>query len=484
MPLQSLPQIGLDDENAKRRHRETTNNILNMRFDDWRKTTQEETNAGVTVVNPAFPPGDVRRYGAVLDGVADDTLPLNNALAANNEVFIPAGTLLITSAISVSDNQTIRGAGHNISTLSTSDNSFNAIEVTANARRVQLRNFAISSSGGVGSSNAAIFLDATSGCAQSTFEHLRITSFFDGIKYGDLFWDSTVRDVRCDSCTSGARGTGNAGTNIQVLWDRFYSQGHTTVGWQCAAVKNYTLLNCNFGGSTSKAVILAPTGAAYVVFASCNFESHTVAANAGVIEISSSGVGVFDNCTWAANAGSSATAYNLRVLNSGQAHVRNCVEIANGSNISSVRLENTAKLYKYDDGLANVTHATGSTATTITYSPYQARQLLSSPAIDLSGSAAQRLLYVPKRGGRVTRVAAIYSEATSSNTGVAVTVRSDDSVFTYATFTSHTSQALWDVQEITLSATAFTVNRPIIVDCAGGKTGTGEFIIALETTED
>jgi hypothetical protein len=44
----------------------------------WPRTAAE-TSAGVTPANYAYMPGDVRRYGAVGNGVADDTAALNNA---------------------------------------------------------------------------------------------------------------------------------------------------------------------------------------------------------------------------------------------------------------------------------------------------------------------------------------------------------------------------------------------------------------------
>lgn len=35
--------------------------------------TEAEKRAGITVVNAAYPPGDVRRYGAIGDDHTDDT---------------------------------------------------------------------------------------------------------------------------------------------------------------------------------------------------------------------------------------------------------------------------------------------------------------------------------------------------------------------------------------------------------------------------
>lgn len=44
--------------------------------------TDGEISAGVTPTNYAYPPGDVRRYGAVGDGTTDDTTAINSAISA------------------------------------------------------------------------------------------------------------------------------------------------------------------------------------------------------------------------------------------------------------------------------------------------------------------------------------------------------------------------------------------------------------------
>jgi hypothetical protein len=56
----------------------------------WRRT-DAEIAAGVTPTNYAYPPGDVRRYGAVGDNSTNCTTAFANAELANDEIFIPAG---------------------------------------------------------------------------------------------------------------------------------------------------------------------------------------------------------------------------------------------------------------------------------------------------------------------------------------------------------------------------------------------------------
>lgn len=57
--------------------------------------TAAETTAGVTPTNYKFEPGDLRRYGAVIDGVTDDTTALQNCMDGAGFVLPWVGTILI-----------------------------------------------------------------------------------------------------------------------------------------------------------------------------------------------------------------------------------------------------------------------------------------------------------------------------------------------------------------------------------------------------
>lgn len=53
----------------------------------------------------------VKTYGAVGDGVTDDTTAIQNAVNSENIVFFPAGTYLVSSPISIPSNRTLFGEG-------------------------------------------------------------------------------------------------------------------------------------------------------------------------------------------------------------------------------------------------------------------------------------------------------------------------------------------------------------------------------------
>jgi len=75
--------------------------------------TAAEIAAGVTPVNYSYAPGNVLRYGTnTTPGTTNMTTAINNAIAANDDVYIPPGTYLITSSIIWRDYVRISGAGN------------------------------------------------------------------------------------------------------------------------------------------------------------------------------------------------------------------------------------------------------------------------------------------------------------------------------------------------------------------------------------
>jgi hypothetical protein len=78
--------------------------------------TAAEISAGVTPTDYSYEPGNVRRYGAVGDGVTDDRQSINSAVNSGQPLIrIPAGTYLLSTdtAISVPSGVTIEGDGPN-----------------------------------------------------------------------------------------------------------------------------------------------------------------------------------------------------------------------------------------------------------------------------------------------------------------------------------------------------------------------------------
>lgn len=72
----------------------------------------------------------VKDFGAYGNGLNDDTLAIQKALAAHDAVYIPPGTYLISGTITLGERQRLFGAGQ-VSVLECQDNTFNAVEIVA-----------------------------------------------------------------------------------------------------------------------------------------------------------------------------------------------------------------------------------------------------------------------------------------------------------------------------------------------------------------
>lgn len=82
----------------------------------------------------------IKDFGAMGDGLTDDTLAIQQALTAYDSVYIPEGNYLVSGTITLGEKQTLIGAGQT-SNIIAQDNSFNVIEVVAD--HAQASNFRI-----------------------------------------------------------------------------------------------------------------------------------------------------------------------------------------------------------------------------------------------------------------------------------------------------------------------------------------------------
>jgi hypothetical protein len=104
----SLPLVSTDlHTSQERQHRTQIANALNecIRVRPPHDVTEEEITAGITPIDTTYPPGDVRRYGAVLDGTTDDTDAFQNAGLASLSPYAPNLPTVITGSIPFRDNQ-------------------------------------------------------------------------------------------------------------------------------------------------------------------------------------------------------------------------------------------------------------------------------------------------------------------------------------------------------------------------------------------
>jgi hypothetical protein len=422
---------------------------------------------------------NVKSFGAKGDGTTDDTTAIQNAINAVNTlgggtVYLPAGTYKITGTLTVYGYVTIEGSNINTTTIQTSATTFNAFTVVSNARRTQIRNLHIVSSAGLGTSNAGIKIDDTQGGAEQLFYNLIIDGFYYGFKMKNDWWNSTLENVRFNACGYSFYGDGTDGQSINNLFIRCYSNQPTILGIYAQAVKNWTFLECNFGGHTTNQTqyIYLPSTCYNVRFIGCNFEQIIVPQNRGSIEIWSSSTVSITNCNFVNNNGASAYAYQIAARESSRVVIEGYYEYIPGTNIKQLMLNETAKVILVDGSITDVTHSVGTTAQTTVNDLSQPRIARTQTSLNLSGGAQTAFMLIPPTTGRVTGLRFIYTQASDSNAGVNITVKNQfDTIYSG---NSLPNQSAFAVQQVSLNQTTMYANDPILVTTTGTKVGTGQ----------
>ncbi len=175
----------------------------------------------------------VKDFGAVGDGLTDDTLAIQQALAAYQNVFVPEGTYLIAAPLTLGNSQSLFGAGQ-ASIIKCQTDSFNAIDVPASYARIA----------GLKIEGGAVGIALTGGvaeCVQNAVTDVNIVSASIGIQLDGgasstypCYWNNFSRimieqpDTHGVHLTlSGAGDTPNANRFHAV---RVYSKGASTTG--------------------------------------------------------------------------------------------------------------------------------------------------------------------------------------------------------------------------------------------------------------
>lgn len=167
---------------------------------------------GVTKKTPVSAFGQmasVKTYGAVGDGVADDTAAFNNALASSTAIYIPPGTYKITSKLTVPNNTTLYGAGRGTTKLL---HAFNG-DMMSLGNYSGISDLWIDGQGGTYSGQGVVI---NNGVGRQTITRCRITNFNAACLY--FFSQGGMQCSVIDliaSQTNGATGTGNFAIVIQ-----------------------------------------------------------------------------------------------------------------------------------------------------------------------------------------------------------------------------------------------------------------------------
>ncbi|MCB1556559.1 MAG: hypothetical protein KDJ15_04510 [Alphaproteobacteria bacterium] len=173
----------------------------------------------------------VKDFGAVGDGLTDDTLAIQQALAAHAAVFVPAGTYLITGTMTLGGGQSLFGAGQS-SVIRCQANSFNAIELPN--KQAFLSNLRIE-----GGDVAVKLYGRDAECTQNAVTDLVIAGANTGIMldgYTDgakpCYWNNFARILIEQPLTNGVHltksGAGDTPNANKFHVVRVYSKGAAT----------------------------------------------------------------------------------------------------------------------------------------------------------------------------------------------------------------------------------------------------------------
>lgn len=174
----------------------------------------------------------IKDFGAVGDGLTDDTLAIQQALAAHRAVFVPPGDYLITQPLVLGERQTLYGAGQ--SSVIKANTAVNLIEIVAGyATLLQLR-----LEGGL---NGIKLFGRDAPCVNTTIADVTVWQaqtgiLLDGYTSGDrpTYWNNFDRVLVAQPFVNGIHltksGAGDTPNANRFHQCRVYSLGATTSG--------------------------------------------------------------------------------------------------------------------------------------------------------------------------------------------------------------------------------------------------------------
>ncbi|HRC26981.1 MAG TPA: glycosyl hydrolase family 28-related protein, partial [Alphaproteobacteria bacterium] len=210
----------------------------------------------------------VKDFGAVGDGIVDDTNAFLNALAARNCVYVPTGTYLITGTVVVPVGRALYGLGDR-SVIKCAADTFNALELRAGYTTI--RNLKIE--GG----DAAIKLYGhTSECVENHLHDLHIVGPKTGLLldgYTDTnkpcYWNSfnrilieqpLVDGVRLTRTGAGDTPNANVFSRVRVYSKSAPTSGHGFYVEHGAHANVFTDCEANVNGPTAQACFRVGAG--------------------------------------------------------------------------------------------------------------------------------------------------------------------------------------------------------------------------------
>jgi hypothetical protein len=192
----------------------------------------------------------VKDYGAIGDGVADDTTAIINALAAQSNLYFPGGTYRTTATIEIGDTKIVTGSGAN-TIIKANTNTFDTVAMIG--RNSQLRDLVID-----GGESALRLYGKTAPCQSNSIHDIKIRNAAIGIELDGYTSTTNICDgnnvtnvviekptqygVYVTRSDAGGYPNANKFTNVRVT---SLGTNITGAGFYFEAAKyNNALINC------------------------------------------------------------------------------------------------------------------------------------------------------------------------------------------------------------------------------------------------
>lgn len=254
------------------------------------KTSGDLNLQSATIIN-------VKDYGAVGDGVTDDSTAIQSALDVGGIIFFPDGDYVIETTLVPTDYSTL--LGNNRQTARLKAKGCDAINLS-NHNMVSIMNLCISPHADNVGQYTAIDLN---GCSRPSIKNVLIGKF----NYGIYSHTGTNWDIYCEDVYFAEPNVGlyhpDLTSQLHVIMHKCYFYGGTTTRCIDLHSTRGEFYDCRFGCQNSRAVNI--TDLSKLLFIGCDFEADSVITmgtepNNTMVHIGD-GFYNFINCTFVGN---------------------------------------------------------------------------------------------------------------------------------------------------------------------------------------
>lgn len=444
---------------------------LDLRLDEINQELTER------MINVKFPP--IGLTAAKGDGITDDTAAIQAIIdyAATNgrgEVYCPKATYLLNSSLIMKSYIRLTGAGINVTYFQLAA-GITGIKGISGLTRSYLGNFTIMGINPYSINSIGIEFNEDDGGWHNKIENINIFYCEKGISARDSWYYNYIEQVLVSHSKYALYCVyKTTGSSINNTFVNFYVDKPDNYGIYLSSVHKIVFINPNIDCTTFRTGLYADTGTELTIIGG-NFEGSALLANQFIINITSSTV-TFEG-TRLAPASAVPTAYGFNFIGTNCSIVLlNCI-VDKITNLIQIRSQvgSGLKIMNLSPQIDTFVNATGGGVPM--YKSLTAYEHKQSIEIDLSAAAMDYPIYLSTKEAWLNSATIIYTEATSADAGVLVSIK--NSAYTLASVTTEINKALFSTTIMTIAESQFGATLPLRVSFPGGKIGVGKCVIEI-----